>query len=78
MKRKKNILNVFYDKGADVLYVSQGKPSAKDDTHETEDEVVVRKNPKSGEIKGFTILNFLKRAAKKSSPITLPFDVALS
>ena len=78
MKQKKNILNVFYDKGADVLYVSQGKPSAKDDTRETEDEVVVRKNSKNGEIKGFTILNFLKRAANKSSAITLPFDVALS
>ncbi len=78
MKQKKNILNVFYDKGADVLYVSQGKPSSADETRETKDEVVVRKNPKNGEIRGFTILNFLKRAAKKSSAIALPFDVALS
>lgn len=78
MKQKKNILNVFYDKRADVLYVSQGKPSPKDDTHETEDEVVVRKNPKNGEVKGFTILNFLKRSAKQSSTIDLPFNVALS
>lgn len=78
MKQKKNILNVSYDKGADVLYISQGKPSPNDETHETEDEVVVRKNPKNGEVKGFTILNFLKRSAKKSSAISLPFNVALS
>jgi len=72
MKQKKNILNVFYDKEADILYMSQGKPSARDETSETEDEVVVRKDPKTGEVKGFTILNFLKRADRKSSTITLP------
>ena len=72
MKQKKNILNVFYDKQADVLYMSQGKPSARDETSETKEEVVVRKDPKTGEIKGFTILNFLKRADRKSSTITLP------
>jgi len=69
---KKNILNVFYDKEADVLYMSQGKPSARDETSETKEEVVVRKDPKTGEVKGFTILNFLKRADRKSSTITLP------
>ena len=72
MKQKKNILNVFYDKQADVLYMSQGKPSPDDDTSETKDEIVVRKDPKTHEIKGFTILNFLKRAARKSSTIDLP------
>jgi len=72
MKQKKNILNVYYDKEADVLYMSQGKPSARDETSETKEEVVVRKDPKTGEVKGFTILNFLKRADRKSSTIILP------
>lgn len=72
MKQKKNILNVYYDKKADVLYMSHGKPSPSDETSETKDEVVVRKDPKTHEIKGFTILNFLKRAARKSSTISLP------
>ena len=76
MKQKKN-LNVFYDKAADVLYLSQGKPSSGDETSETKDEIVVRKNPKTGAIKGFTILNFLKRAAQKSSTIHLPFQLAI-
>jgi len=77
MKQKKNILNVFYDKQADVLYMSQGKPSADDDTSETKDEVVVRKDSKTGEVKGFTILNFLKRTEDKPSIITLPANLAI-
>ena len=77
MKQKKNILNVYYDKEADVLYMSQGKPSSRDETSETKEEVVVRKNPKTGEVKGFTILNFLKRSENKSSTITLPANLAI-
>lgn len=78
MKQKKNILNVFYDKKADVLYMSHGKPSVRDETSETKDEIVIRRNPKTHEIRGFTILNFLKRGASKSSSIPLPFNVSLS
>lgn len=77
MKQKKNILNVYYDKEADVLYVSQGKPSSRDETSETKDEVVVRKNPKTGEVKGFTIINFLKRSENRLSTITLPAHLAI-
>lgn len=76
MNQKKRLLNIYYDKGADVLYVSHGKPSARDETLETEDEIVVRKSPKTGEIKGFTILHFLKRGAKEPT-ITLPFQFSL-
>lgn len=73
MKVQKEPLNIYYDKEADVLYVSHGKPSARDETFETEDEVVVRKNPKTGEVKGFTVLHFLRRGAKEPT-ITLPFQ----
>lgn len=73
MKIKKEPLNIYYDKEADVLYVSHGKPSARDETFETEDEVVVRKNSKTGEVKGFTILHFLKRGTKEPT-IKIPFQ----
>ena len=73
MNKKKQALNIYYDKGADVLYVSSGKPSGRDETVETEDEIVVRKNPKTGEVKGFTISHFLKRGVKEPT-ITLPFQ----
>lgn len=77
MKTKKNLFNVIYDKGADVLYISHGKPSSRDETSETAEEVIVRKNPKTGGVKGFTILHFLKRGLQKSS-ISLPFRISLS
>lgn len=76
MKQKKNLFNVTYDKGADVLYISQGKPLVSDKTSETEDEIVVRKDAKTGKVKGFTILHFLKRGFDKSSLIRLPFQLA--
>lgn len=77
MKQKKTLFNVFYDKGADVLYISHGKTLSSDETSETADEVVVRKSAKTGEIKGFTILHFLKRGIDKSNQISLPFQIAL-
>lgn len=77
MKKKKNLFNVFYDKAADVLYISHGKPLSSDETSETEDEVVVRKDKNTGEIKGFTILHFLKRVATKTSHFSLPFSLTL-
>lgn len=77
MKKKRNLLSVFYDRDADVLYVSQGEPSSQDETSETVDEVVVRRDPEAKEVKGFTILNFLKRGLNKSSHISLPFQIAL-
>ena len=77
MKKKKNLFSVFYDKEADILYISHGKPSSRDESIEMEDEVVVRKDPKTGEVRGLTILHFLRRSLGRSSYITLPFQVAL-
>lgn len=70
-------LYYFYDKDADVLYFSKGKPSAKDRSEETSDDVVLRLDKKTKEIKGFTILNFVKRAKGKLSPIQLPIEAEL-
>lgn len=75
MKSRNKHLKVYYDKEADVLYVSHGKPSSLDDTSETEDEVVVRKDPKTGQVKGFTILHFLKRGMNKTAQVKLPFEI---
>ena len=70
-------LNIFYDTEADVLYFSKGTPSREDISDEVGDEVVIRKNPKTKEVTGFTILNFSKRSSKKSSRVYLPFEVEL-
>ena len=49
-----------YDETADILYISQGKPSARDISEEAPNDVVLRLDKKSRKVKGFTILNFAK------------------
>ena len=73
--KKNNDLNLFYDKEADMLYFSKGKPSATDDSDETEDEVVIRRNPKTKEVTGFTILNFSKRSQRSDQSFKLPLEI---
>lgn len=70
-------LHYCYDKEADVAYLSQGKPSAKDISQETADDVVLRLDPKTQKIRGFTILNFSRRAGK-NIPISLPINADLT
>ena len=72
MRKNKNQIRYFFDREADVLYFTQRKPSAKDISREIEEGVIVRVNPKTKEVIGFTILNFLKRQIK--SPIKLPLS----
>lgn len=74
---KNNYLNLFYDSEADVLYFSKGTPKASDISNEAADEVVIRKNPKTGEVTGFTILNFSKKSKKVKSTLKLPLEIDL-
>jgi len=67
----------YYDKEADVLYFSKGKPSAKDHSEETSNDVILRTDPKTGSIRGFTILNFAKRVRHKQTFISLPIEADL-
>ena len=71
-------LYYYFDKEADVLYFSQGKPSPKSISRETSDDVILRLDSKTKKIKGFTILNFSRRLAKKSMPVELPILVELN
>jgi len=64
----------FYDKDSDVMDISLGKPKAAI-SEEADDDIVVRIDPNSREIIGFTIINFvnvfLKRFTIKEKPIEL-------
>jgi len=64
----------FYDKDSDVMDISLGKPKAAI-SEEVDDDIVVRIDPNSREIIGFTIINFvnvfLKRFTTKEKPIEL-------
>lgn len=75
--QKSKYLNLYYDQEADVLYFSKGKPSADDISDEADDEVVIRRNPKTNEVTGFTILNFSRRNQKAPRNILLPIEVDL-
>jgi uncharacterized protein YuzE len=50
-------LVISYDKEADVVYLSFGKPRPSV-SEEVDDYVVVRREPKTGRITGVTIMNF--------------------
>lgn len=70
-------LYYYYDKRADVLYFSEGKPSSRARSVETNDDVVLRIHPRTKKVTGFTILNFAKRAGLQRSPIELPIRLEL-
>ncbi len=72
---KNKYLNLYYDQEADVLYFSKGTPSSLDTSDETEDEIVIRKNPKTKEVTGFTILNFSKKSKNPTQGIKLPVEI---
>ncbi len=74
---KMNDLNIFYDQEADVFYFSKGKPSTADISDEVSDEVIIRKNSKTKEVTGFTILNFSKKSKKQTKSFKLPIEVDL-
>lgn len=53
-------MRFFFDKEGDILDISIGEPR-KAVSKETEDEIIMRVDPKTNEVVGFTILNFSKR-----------------
>ena len=65
-------LYYLYDQEADVFYLSQGKPSARDKTVEHANDVILRSDPKSGRVRGFTILNFSRGFKGKSVAVSMP------
>jgi len=64
----------FYDKGNDIMDISFGKPKVAI-SEEVDEDIVVRIDPNSREILGFTIINFasvfLKRFIAREKPIEL-------
>jgi uncharacterized protein YuzE len=51
-------LDVRYDKGSDVLYISTGKPKEADDSVEPQEGVVIR--TRKGQLVGITIIGLEK------------------
>ena len=68
-------LNIFYDKEADVLYISKGQPSPEDISEEIDAGIVVRRSHKTSEIKGLTIVS-LTQLKKDILPVKVSFEPA--
>lgn len=74
---EKRGLSFSYDKRADVLYISVGKPK-KAISREIQDGILIRFEPKTKRIVGLTIIDFtarFKTTKTKSIPITLEAEL---
>lgn len=70
-------LNFFFDQGADILYLSLGKPKAAL-SKEAGDDILIRLDPRSKKVVGCTILNLTKRFGKMKHAENLPLAAELA
>ena len=63
MIRNKDGMKIFYDREADVLYATRGKPEYSDYV-EHSDDVILRLDPETKQLIGFTIIDFSQHFAK--------------
>jgi len=66
-------LRMAYDKEGDILDVALGDPSPAI-SEEVEDDFFVRRHPVSGEVVGFSVLNFEKWFREVREYKTLPLE----
>jgi len=70
-------LKFFFDKKGDILDIAIGEPSEAM-SKELDNDVIMRINPKTKEIMGFTILNFEKRFECLENSETIPIAATFS
>jgi uncharacterized protein YuzE len=64
------MMHLDYDKEADVLYVTLGKPR-KAISRDVGDDVLLRLDPETGEVVGMTLLNLSSREVQDIMPIVM-------
>ncbi len=64
----------FYDKNADVLYISVGDPRPAI-SEELDDDVLLRRDIQTNEVVGLTILNLSSRFGSLQEAQTLPIEI---
>lgn len=70
-------MKIAYDDTGDVLDISIGDPE-KAISKEVEEDFFLRVNPVSGEVVGFSILNFRKQFKSSKGIKTLPIKAELA
>lgn len=74
----KQELSVYYDEEGDLLEIRVGKPTIAY-MRDLGNDIFERVDEKTGEIKGFSILNFKKRTEKlKPVEVSLPLKLKIS
>jgi len=68
-------LKFLYDEGADVLYVSLGH-SEYTDYVEVNDDLILRLDPETKEIVGFTIIDFLAHFSRPGPRLRIPLEAS--
>ena len=66
-------IQFHYDREADVLYLSVGKPQ-KAKTVEMGDDFILRLHPKTGEVIGITIIDFTRHFPNLKTGVKLPVN----
>jgi len=69
-------LEIYYDTEADILEITIGK-STSCVFDEVDDDVFEAQDEKTNKLKGYKILNFLKRGGIKNIKLSLPANVVL-
>ena len=64
-------MKLHFDPKSDVLYCSLGEPQEAIGV-ETEGGVIVRLNPETDEVVGFTILDFVRRFEQCTNTLSIP------
>jgi len=67
---KEHLMQLAYDREADVLYLSIGEPRPAV-SREVGDDVLLRIDPQTGEVVGLTVLNLSTRSISEMLPITM-------
>jgi uncharacterized protein YuzE len=75
-QKEPNQIAVSYDKEADVLYMSEGKPREAV-CQMLDDGIIIRKDPKTKEAIGFTIVDFISHFTT-SIPQPIPIAARFS
>lgn len=71
-----NQLSFLYDREADVLYVSKGHLEYTD--YQEVGNLILRLDPRTKEIVGFTIVDFEGRFARGQAPLTIPLKATFA
>lgn len=70
------VTQLFYDREADVLYLSIGEPR-RAISREIGDDVLLRVDPETDDVVGLTIMNLSSRFGELESPQSIPVTIDL-